>query len=270
MKASKIYSILMMTMMMNACGQENAAQTTGIVDTSLTTKSDEPTETKASVTEKQNDADDLGSAMLVASINAMPRCTRDTDGQLIYVKDISQFYFCSDLVWQGIDLKGKNGKDGEDGQDGINGQNGVNGINGLSGRDGRDGKSIQAADEFTWYHPVNDTKWFIGRSILSVYYSGTTPNLLSDNFICPEGSRLPTEDEYTDALAAGIWAKFGAKQPLLIGLGYINNSINYTYGNNQQGIQSFYSFRVGKNASGAITDLFNSGYGSATALCIVE
>lgn len=206
-------------------------------------------------TGKVNKPEDVGSALLVASAKSLPNCGETNEGQLVYAKDESQFYSCSNLAWDKIELHGSNGKDGIDGKNGANGVDGKNGVN------GKDGKTLAPTDEFSWYHPVTNVKWFLGQSISSLYNPAQSPNLMTPNYICPAGSKLPTDAEYYDALSAGLWAKFGSKQPLLVNIG----SVNYT-----AGILSYYSFRAGKPANGAIGTLFAANaYGTATALCVV-
>lgn len=202
---------------------------------------------------------DVGSAMLVNSREAFPLCGEDNEGQLVYSIADVKFYVCSSFYWAEIDL---HGVDGKNGVNGTNGVNGVNGIDGKNGTNGKDGKTLAPVDEYSWYHPVTNVKWFLGRTLSSLYNPAVYPNLMTPDYTCPAGSRLPTDAEYNDALGAGLWAKFGSKQPLLVDIG----TVNYT-----QGILSYYSFRSGKPAQGAIGQLFSgSSFGTATALCLVE
>lgn len=198
------------------------------------------------------------SAKLIASVEDLPRCWDEDKGNLVYVLDVAMFYVCDVSVWRGINLKGADGVNGldgakgEDGEDGVDGTNGVNGINGAKGADGQ----VGIVSDEVWYHPVSGKKWFLGNVIRYMNNPGTLYDILKPGFICPIGSRLPKETEYRDALSAGIWTKFGAKQPLLVGLGSIYNTVGTT---------DFYNFKVGNNSM-AINDLAIN----ATALCLVE
>ncbi len=112
-------------------------------------------------------------------------------------------------------------------------------------------------------------KWFVGHSVMNIYYSGNEPNLLSDNFICPVGSHSPDDDEFMDALTAGIWYKFSTFSPLLVSLGTFGTSVPYTYGPDYSvGTQAYYKFRVATNGV-TISDSYNgAGYVTAKALCV--
>ena len=80
--------------------------------------------------------------------NALPKCTKDNEGALVYSMDSAAAYYCVNRKW--TTMKGKDGKDGVDGKDGKNGvdgkngkdgKNGVDGKNGENGKDGNDGKN---------------------------------------------------------------------------------------------------------------------------------
>lgn len=256
-----ILSILALT----ACGTQSSEQagTTMKVDAAQSTT---------------NESAPSKTAMLVGSVKNMPICTADLEGQLIYVKDDKQFYFCSEKVWNKIDLTGKAGtdgkdavaQDGKDGTNGVDGKDGINGTNGINGSNGSNGAAAPMADDRVWIHPVTGVKWFVGHSIMNIYYSGNVPNLLSDNFICPAGSHSPDDDEFYDASAAGIWYKFSTFSPLLVSLGSFGTSVPYTYGPDATvGTQGYYHLRVTTNGS-YINDSYNGvSYVTAKALCVV-
>lgn len=80
--------------------------------------------------------------------DALPKCTTDNEGALVYSVDSAAAYYCVNRKW--TTMKGKDGKDGVDGKDGKNGvdgkngkdgKNGVDGKNGENGKDGNDGKN---------------------------------------------------------------------------------------------------------------------------------
>ena len=85
---------------------------------------------------------------LVEEGDALPKCTKDNEGALVYSMDSAAAYYCVNRKW--TTMKGKDGKDGVDGKDGKNGvdgkngkdgKNGVDGKNGENGKDGNDGKN---------------------------------------------------------------------------------------------------------------------------------
>lgn len=85
---------------------------------------------------------------LVEEGDALPKCTKDNEGALVYSVDSAAAYYCVNRKW--TTMKGKDGKDGADGKDGKNGvdgkngkdgKNGVDGKNGENGKDGNDGKN---------------------------------------------------------------------------------------------------------------------------------
>ncbi len=85
---------------------------------------------------------------LVEEGDALPKCTTENEGALVYSVDSAAAYYCVNRKW--TTMKGKDGKDGADGKDGKNGvdgkngkdgKNGVDGKNGENGKDGNDGKN---------------------------------------------------------------------------------------------------------------------------------
>ena len=77
----------------------------------------------------------------------LPKCEKENDGSLVFVKDSAKVYICTDKNW--ISMNGGNvekdsavvsGKDGSDGKDGSNGKDGKAGADGSDGKDGKDGK----------------------------------------------------------------------------------------------------------------------------------
>ena len=77
----------------------------------------------------------------------LPKCEKENDGSLVFVKDSAKVYICTDKNWISMnggnvekDSAGVSGKDGSDGKDGSNGKDGKAGADGSDGKDGKDGK----------------------------------------------------------------------------------------------------------------------------------
>ncbi|MBO7413186.1 MAG: hypothetical protein J6U20_05925 [Fibrobacter sp.] len=82
---------------------------------------------------------------------ALPKCTADNEGAMVYSVDSAEAYYCVNKKWttmkgeKGEDGKkgadGKNGADGKDGKDGLKGDKGDPGVKGDSGAAGAAGLS---------------------------------------------------------------------------------------------------------------------------------
>jgi hypothetical protein len=113
-----------------------------------------------------------GGTEVVASVSELPKCTKDNEGERVWVKEESSDRICVDGKWfatkdaGGIDcstkelkdksgfkvvcngdsigvvLNGSDGKDGADGEKGADGKNGTDGKDGVgvAGKDGKDGE----------------------------------------------------------------------------------------------------------------------------------
>jgi len=68
---------------------------------------------------------------------ALPKCTADNEGAMVYSVDSAATYTCIGTTW--TSMKGKDGKDGADGKNGKDGKNGANGAAGAAGSAGADG-----------------------------------------------------------------------------------------------------------------------------------
>ena len=68
---------------------------------------------------------------------ALPKCTADNEGAMVYSVDSAAAYTCFGGAW--TSNKGKDGKDGADGKNGKDGKNGANGAAGAAGSAGADG-----------------------------------------------------------------------------------------------------------------------------------
>ena len=67
--------------------------------------------------------------------DALPKCTADNEGAMVYSVDSAAAYTCIGKKW--TSMKGKDGKDGADGKNGKDGKNGTNGTNGTNGSSGK-------------------------------------------------------------------------------------------------------------------------------------
>ena len=71
--------------------------------------------------------------------DALPKCTVDNEGAMVYSVDSAAAYYCVNRNW--TSMKGKDGKDGADGKNGKDGKNGTNGKDGAKGDPGVKGDS---------------------------------------------------------------------------------------------------------------------------------
>ena len=55
--------------------------------------------------------------------DALPKCTADNEGSMVYSVDSAAAYYCVNRNW--TSMKGKDGKDGADGKNGKDGKNGL-------------------------------------------------------------------------------------------------------------------------------------------------
>ena len=74
---------------------------------------------------------------VVEAGDALPKCTADNEGAMVYSVDSAAAYTCISRKW--TSMKGKDGKDGADGKDGKDGADGKNGKDGKNGTNGKDG-----------------------------------------------------------------------------------------------------------------------------------
>ncbi len=90
----------------------------------------------------------------IAKFKDLEKCATGNEGDMVYVKDSSAMFLCTDKEWKKLSvegLKGADGKDGEDGKDGksayeIAKDNGFKGteaewLKSLEGKDGNDGEN---------------------------------------------------------------------------------------------------------------------------------
>ncbi|WP_290734261.1 MULTISPECIES: FISUMP domain-containing protein [unclassified Fibrobacter] len=84
----------------------------------------------------------------VATFEKLGDCTKDKDGEMMFVADSAMLYYCYEEEWvrvKGLDgekgEKGEKGDKGDDGAKGAKGDDGDKGDDGSKGDDGADGKS---------------------------------------------------------------------------------------------------------------------------------
>ena len=115
-RSASIGSVLFVSAMFAACGDE--------------------------VTEVTKVTQVVGMQMLEEG-DALPKCTKDNEGAMVYSVDSAEAYTCVGGTWalmKGEDGKdGSDGKDGKDGADGKDGKDGSDGKNGTNGKDGKNG-----------------------------------------------------------------------------------------------------------------------------------
>lgn len=70
----------------------------------------------------------------VVAYEDLAKCEDKNEGELVFVKDSSAVYLCSDKKWN--DINGNDGKNGKEGANGSDGKDGKNGTNGSNGKDG--------------------------------------------------------------------------------------------------------------------------------------
>ena len=85
---------------------------------------------------------------IVEEGDALPKCTTENEGEIVYSVDSAAAYYCVNRTW--TSMKGKDGVDGKNGKDGADGKNGKDGDNGADGKDGKngaDGKNCEIASD---------------------------------------------------------------------------------------------------------------------------
>ena len=74
---------------------------------------------------------------VVEAGEALPKCTADNEGAMVYSVDSAEAFYCVNRKW--VSMKGEKGEDGKKGADGKNGADGKDGAAGADGKDGKDG-----------------------------------------------------------------------------------------------------------------------------------
>ena len=82
---------------------------------------------------------------VVEAGEALPKCTADNEGAMVYSVDSAEAYYCVNKKW--TSMKGEKGEDGKKGADGKNGADGKDGAAGADGKDGKDGKDGLKGDK---------------------------------------------------------------------------------------------------------------------------
>ncbi|WP_297946570.1 fibrobacter succinogenes major paralogous domain-containing protein [uncultured Fibrobacter sp.] len=86
---------------------------------------------------KVTEVSQAAGVQVVDAGKALPSCTADNEGVMVYSVDSAATYTCIGTTW--TSMKGKDGKDGADGKNGKDGKNGANGAAGAAGSAGADG-----------------------------------------------------------------------------------------------------------------------------------
>ena len=86
---------------------------------------------------KVTEVSQAAGVQVVDAGKALPKCTADNEGAMVYSVDSAAAYTCFGGAW--TSNKGKDGKDGADGKNGKDGKNGANGAAGAAGSAGADG-----------------------------------------------------------------------------------------------------------------------------------
>lgn len=124
-------------------------------------------------------------ARLVDTVSDLGVCDSLRFGQLFYVQEISQFFFCAktNSQWSAVDLRGPKGDVG---------------AQGINGKDGATTKALEANE---WADPVSDLEWIVGASM-------TRGNAITSTVeLCTSGLRYATQQEASDAISHGIMQK---------------------------------------------------------------
>ena len=85
---------------------------------------------------------------VVEAGEALPKCTVDNEGAMVYSVDSAEAFYCVSRKW--VSMKGEKGEDGKKGADGKSGSAGADGKDGKDGKDGaagangKDGSSCTA------------------------------------------------------------------------------------------------------------------------------
>ena len=67
---------------------------------------------------------------------ALPKCTADNEGAMVYSVDSAEAYYCVNKKWKSMEGNGGDDKNGTDGKDGAAGADGKDGKDGKNGKDG--------------------------------------------------------------------------------------------------------------------------------------
>jgi len=69
----------------------------------------------------QNNDPIFQGARIIVSVDDLPVCDSNADGQLFYITSIDEFQYCDGAEYKAIDLTGPSGENGDDGEDGSDG-----------------------------------------------------------------------------------------------------------------------------------------------------
>lgn len=126
--------LIVLTALMSGCGAA-ASQSGDAPIAQANTKPDK----QAEETPPTTPAAGPQHALLVANAAALPECTAEAQGWLIYVKADKEFRTCAAGKWEPIEIEGEAGKAGKDGVIGAPGEDGAAGATGPAGPQGPSG-----------------------------------------------------------------------------------------------------------------------------------
>lgn len=183
--------IILTTLVLIGCGQQKEL-------TTQDSNSPAALQQKVAVQDQQQPQAFEG-ARLVESQDLVV-CDQSENGILIYDKSQSGFFYCDDMNWVSIDLKGADGKDG------INGTNGTDGLAGAKGDQGEKGDKGDKGDKGgliqKWVDPVTHRTWLsLGWTNSVIYDIALGCNKY--NFF------MPTEAEAREAITNGLMGMDG-------------------------------------------------------------
>ena len=116
---------------------------------------------------------------------ALPKCTADNEGAMVYSVDSAEAYYCVNKKWTSM-----KGEKGENGKKGADGKNGAAGADGKDGKDGKDGLKGDKGDP-----GVKGDSGVAGAAGLSAYE------------IAKAGGFKGTEEEWIESLKGTPGAK---------------------------------------------------------------
>ena len=116
---------------------------------------------------------------------ALPKCTADNEGAMVYSVDSAEAYYCVNKKWTSM-----KGEKGEDGKKGAEGKNGAAGTDGKDGKDGKEGLKGDKGDP-----GVKGDSGVAGAAGLSAYE------------IAKAGGFKGTEEEWIESLKGTPGAK---------------------------------------------------------------
>lgn len=169
--AAGIWLMLLLLALVTACGQDDKAAVSA-----------QPTPAPAPVVVVATPSPSYHS-MAVADAEALPPCTADADGWLVYVRATAELEACEAGAWTVVPMpKGEKGDTGAVGAQGIAGAKGDTGETGATGAAGKDGVDATAPGlGDVWTDPDTGERWMFASELTDFQHA-----------TCPAGFALPT------------------------------------------------------------------------------